>query len=103
MAELYSSKWKAYKKMNGKEKLKNIKGLFTNTRTRTIIILTGVVLLLAIFIGIYRLSGPVPGPEAQVNVRAIPGNIQSIPGGFDRPQTPEYARLQEQQNVQQAR
>lgn len=85
------------------ERLKNIKGLFTNTRTRTILILTGVIILLAIFVGVYRLSGPPPGPATDVSVRSVPGGIQSVPGGFDRPQTPEYARLQEQQNIQQAR
>lgn len=84
-------------------KLSNIKGLFRNTRTRTILILTGVVLFFAVLIGIFRLSAPVPGPTGEAKMRQLPGNIQSIPGGFEKTQTPEYAKLQEQQNAEQAK
>src|SRR5690348_1142538 len=86
--------------MNGK--LKNITGLFKDTRTRTIIILTGAILAVAVVLGMVRLFGQAKGPPPQASVRGGPGNIQSIPGGFDRPETVEYARLQEEQNRQQA-
>lgn len=83
--------------------LKNLAGLFRNARTRTIIILTGIVLVLAVIIGVVRLNSQPSGPAAAAQVGAGgPGNIQSVPGGFVRPETQVYAQLQEQQNAQQA-
>jgi len=82
-------------------KLKNITGLFKDTRTRTIIIFTGVILAIAIIMGLVRFFGQSAGPESQAQV-AGPANIQSIPGGFDKPVSAEYAQLQEKQNQLQA-
>lgn len=82
--------------------LKNIGGLFRNTRTRTIILLTIGFLVLAIVIGIFRLGGGAKGPATEANIRTSP-NIQSVPGGFENPESPEYIRLQEKQNLQQAK
>ena len=82
--------------------LKNLAGLFRNARTRTIIIITGIVLGLAIIIGIARLNSQPAGPAATAQVGGGPGAIQSVPGGFVRPENQVYAQLQEQQNAQQA-
>ncbi len=83
-------------------KLKNIGGLFRNARTRTIIIFTGIILAFALVMGLVRLFGTASGPESQAQLSGPRGNLQSIPGGFDRPVTPEYAQLQAKQNVLQA-
>lgn len=83
-------------------KLKNIADLFKNTRTRTIIVFTGIVILIAIIVSVVRLTKGTSGPAATATVETTP-SIQSIPGGFDQSTTAEYARLQEQQNVLQAK
>jgi type IV secretory pathway VirB10-like protein/rRNA processing protein Gar1 len=86
--------------MNGK-RFQNIAGLFRSTRSRTIIIFTAVVMGLAILAGVIRLlnkEGPAPASSQVGGV----GGIQSVPGGFDRPETAEYARLQEEQNISEA-
>lgn len=87
---------------NNNNKRKNLANLFRQARTRTIIIVTGVLVLLAILVGIFRLTAPTPGPQSEVNLHEVPGNIKAVPGGFDHPESPEYAKLQEQQNLQQA-
>lgn len=86
--------------MNG-NKLKNIKGLFRDTRSRAILIFTGTILLFGIVVGLFRLSSQGTGPEGEASVKTAP-QIESVPGGFDRPVSTEYARLQEQQNATQA-
>jgi len=83
-------------------RLKNLAGLFKDTRTRTIIIFTGLVIIFAIVVGIVRMNKAPQGPGSSAEVQGAP-NIQSIPGGFDKPTTAEYARLQEQQNELQAK
>lgn len=89
--------------MNGKNStLKNVTGLFRNARTRTIILLTAGILLFAVMVGFFRLSSAPPGPQSAGSLRTNP-SIQSIPGGFNQAESPEYARLQEQQNAQEAR
>lgn len=77
----------------------NIKSLFSNTRTRVIIIFTLVLLLVAILIGYFKLRDIGSGPLSSA-VTSAPGAIQSIPGVLDP--TAQYAHLQEQQNVDQA-
>lgn len=85
-------------------KLQNVASLFRNTRTRTIILFTGGVLLLGVIIGLVKLAKQNSGgPEASAQVRGAP-NIQSVPGGFGgAAPSAEYAQLQEQQNVMQAK
>jgi intracellular multiplication protein IcmE len=83
-------------------KKENIKALFSNTRTRVIILFTVVLLVFAIVFGFLRLSQSIaPGSEATANVGNVPGGIQSIPGSLNP--TPQYAKLQEQQNITQAK
>lgn len=81
-------------------KLSNIKDLFKQGRTRVIILVTMFVLLIAIVVGVVSVRSKIKGTEASANISDAPGGIQSIP--FDAPNE-EYARLQQEQNEQQAK
>ncbi len=81
-------------------KKENIKSLFSNTRTRVIIIFTAVLLILAIVIGYIKLRAINTGPSAVATLGHTPGAIQSIPGVLNP--TAQYAKLQEEQNISQA-
>lgn len=83
--------------MAGKRKFKVA---FSNTRTRVIIIFTLSLLILAVVIGYIKLRGAGSGPSATATLSHAPGAIQSIPGVLNP--TAQYARLQEEQNVNQA-
>ena len=81
-------------------KKENIKALFTNTRSRVIIVFTAILLIVAIVFGIaqfIRLSNN--NTDISSDVPNTPG-IQSIPGALNP--TAQYAKLQEAQNVNQA-
>lgn len=78
----------------------NLKSLFSNTRSRVIIIFTAVLLILAVVIGYVKLRAINTGPSASANLSQAPGGIQSIPGVLDP--TAQYAKLQEEQNLTQA-
>ncbi len=78
----------------------NLKSLFSNTRSRVIIIFTTVLLILTVVIGYVKLRSISTGPEATANLSSAPGSIQSIPGVLDP--TAQYAKLQEEQNLSQA-
>ncbi len=83
-------------------KKENLKALFTNTRTRVIIIFTSVLLLIAVGIGIIKLrSAADVGASATASVSGAPVDIKSIPGALDP--TEQYAKLQQVQNVEQAK
>lgn len=77
----------------------NLKSLFSNTRTRVIIIFTAVLMVIAVVIGYVKLRSVGEGPLSSANITNVPG-IQSIPGALDP--TAQYAKLQEEQNVSQA-
>ncbi|MDX2165207.1 MAG: TrbI/VirB10 family protein [Gammaproteobacteria bacterium] len=81
------------------ERMKNIAGLFKDTRTRTILLTTLFILLVAVVIGVLSMRGRVKGVEAGAGVTSAPGGIQSVP--FSAPNE-EYARLQEKQNKESA-
>ena len=81
--------------------LKNLSTLFKNTRTRAILIVTIGLIFLGIMIGIISLKKRLPGPQVSVALQSSPAGITSVPGGFEQPETAEYAKLQTQQNVQQ--
>lgn len=81
-------------------KKENIKSLFTNTRTRVIIIFTLVLVLLTIVIGYFKLRSSSSNLESTATLTYVPGSIQSIPGTLEP--TAQYAHLQEEQNVNQA-
>lgn len=79
-------------------RLNNLGNLFRDTRSRTIIIITAIIIILALLIGYWKLRSTTPAP-GQVTVGRVPV-IESIPGSLNP--TEEYARLQQEQNVQQA-
>ena len=79
----------------------NIKALFTDARTRVIVLFTVVLLLLTVSIGYYKFKSPSLSVDAGASVSTGPGGIRSIPGSAN--QTAQYAFLQEKQNVEQAK
>jgi hypothetical protein len=82
------------------EKAKNIAGLFKDARTRTIVLVTAIALLVAMVVGVYSMRSRIFGAAGgSASVKGAPGGIESIP--FQAP-NPEYARIQEAQNVAQA-
>lgn len=78
----------------------NLKALFTNTRTRVIIVFTFLLLVIAVVIGYLRMSSSTDLAESSANLPNTP-SIQSIPGALNP--TEQYAKLQEAQNVNQAK
>ncbi|MBA2648251.1 MAG: type IVB secretion system protein DotG/IcmE [Legionella sp.] len=77
----------------------NLKSLFSNTRTRVIILFTVILLLLAVGIGYLKFRSSI---QSSVETSRISGSpdIQSIPGSPDP--NPQYAKIQEEQNLAQA-
>ena len=82
-------------------KLQNITHLFKNVRTRTIIIVTALILLLGLLVGVGRLMNKAAPADSSIQLKDPP-NLQSIPGGLDQSPSADYQRLQQQQNIQQA-
>src|SRR3989338_1762235 len=79
----------------------NLKALFTNTKTRVIIVFTSILLLTAVVIGYFKLTSTAgSGATASADIASVPGSIRSIPGAVDP--TPQYAKLVDQQNISQA-
>lgn len=78
----------------------NLKSLFSNTRTRVIIIFTAALMVFAVVVGIIKIRSASTGPQTEVSITTGPGGIQSIPGVLNP--TAQYAKLQEEQNVNQA-
>lgn len=80
----------------------NLKALFTNTRSRVIILFTITIMIIAVVIGVIKFSsfGKI-APKSSANIAAAPGGIESLPGALN--QTAQYASLQQLQNVNQAK
>lgn len=78
----------------------NLKALFTNTRSRVIIIFTAIVLIIAVVIGVIRFTSFTTSERAGARVTGAPTGIRSIPGSPDP--TAQYAHLVETRNIQQA-
>ncbi|WP_342146702.1 TrbI/VirB10 family protein [Rickettsiella endosymbiont of Aleochara curtula] len=85
-----------------KLQLQNITRLFKNIRTRSIIILTGCILLFGFLYGYIHLSKKSPVEESSIQLKGSPANIQSVPGGVEQSPSADYQRLQAQQNLEQA-
>ncbi|MGL5741187.1 MAG: type IVB secretion system protein DotG/IcmE [Legionella sp.] len=81
-------------------KKENIKSLFSNSRTRVIIIFTAVLLAIAVIVGYVKLRAVTTTSSVTSAVSHAPGGIQSIPGALN--QTAQYAKLQQEQNITQA-
>ena len=78
----------------------NIKALFSNSRSRVIILFTLVLLVIAIVIGVIKLSSSTVDQDAGASLNYSTGGIQSTPGAIN--QTAQYAALQATQNIEQA-
>ncbi|MDP3561464.1 MAG: type IVB secretion system protein DotG/IcmE [Legionellaceae bacterium] len=81
-------------------KKENIKALFSNTRTRIIIVFTLILLLTTIIIGFVKFGKSLDPFGDSSDVSRAPAGIESIPGA--RNPTDEYVALQQKQNIQQA-
>lgn len=81
-------------------KKENLKSLFSNTRTRVIIVFTAALLIIAVVIGFFKIRSATTSSIAAAEVSTVPGGIQSIPGVLNP--TAQYAKLQEEQNITQA-
>lgn len=77
----------------------NIKALFTNTRSRVIIIFTFVVLVLFIIFGYLKFFSATNGEGANSALSGAP-SIESVPGSLNP--IPEYVELLQKQNIEQA-
>ncbi|OIZ99541.1 hypothetical protein BEV13_05605 [Rickettsiella grylli] len=85
-----------------KLQLKNMIYLFKNIRTRSIIIVTGCILLFGFLYGFMHLTNKKPPVEnTSIQLKETP-DIDSIPGGLKKPPSTDYQRLQAQQNLEQA-
>lgn len=79
----------------------NLKSLFSNTRSRLIIVITAVLFLLAVTIGFVKFKSATHlGSVASVDLSGQTANIASVPGALNP--TVQYAKLQAQQNMSQA-
>ncbi len=78
-------------------RLQNLSNLFADMKTRTIILVTGGVLLLAIVVGVVGLHRSRTAATSKATIQTAPQNIQSVPG--ISPTSPEYAELQKQLNL----
>lgn len=85
-----------------KLQLQNITRLFKNIRTRSIIILTGCILLFGFLYGYIHLSKKPSVEDSSIQLKGSPANIQSVPGGVEQSPSADYQRLQAQQNLEQA-
>ncbi len=84
-----------------KLQLQNIANLFKNIRTRSIIIITGCILLFGFLYGFLYLTNKKVVGNTSVQLKESP-NIQSVPGGLTQSPSAAYQRLQAQQNREQA-
>ena len=76
---------------------KNIKGLFKDVRTRTIIVLTSILVVFVVFVGITGfLKSKRSAPASDASTSSIP-KMKSVPG--IKPTTQQFADLQKKQNV----
>ncbi len=79
----------------------NLKSLFSNTRSRIIILFTAVLLLLAVIVGVSKLlSAPSAEKQASASISSVP-SVGSTPGQLNP--APEYVKLLQAQNITQAK
>ncbi len=80
-------------------KLTNLKVLMSNSRTRVIFIVTLAVIIVALVIAVSFFNRG--AQTSSSNVGGVP-QINAVVGGFDHAPTPQYAKLQREQNAAQA-
>jgi type IV secretory pathway VirB10-like protein len=78
-------------------RLENLSGLFSNVRTRSIIIAAGGIVVLIIIVGIIGLRRNAADTAAGAKLTKAT-NLQSVPG--INPTSPQYAQIQQQVNQQ---
>ncbi|MEE9451838.1 MAG: pentapeptide repeat-containing protein, partial [Gammaproteobacteria bacterium] len=79
---------------------KNLKTMFSDTRSRVIFLLTFAFLAIVVVGSLYAFYQKTGKSMARANVAGSPSGLRSIPGSVD--QTKQYAELQQEQNAQQA-
>jgi intracellular multiplication protein IcmE len=77
-----------------------MKRLFSDARSRLVIILTAGIMLAGIVLGYFYFRHPVTGPASTAQLTNAPGTIQSIPGS--QAPTEQYAKLVEEDNKKKA-
>lgn len=82
-------------------KKENLKALFTNVRSRVIIIFTFIILATAVLIGLFKIGLFSSNSNLLASDVKTSPSIQSIPGALDP--TAQYVKLQENQNMNQAK
>ena len=80
-------------------KLTNLKALMSNSRTRVIFIVTLAVMVVAFVVAFSFFTHD--SGVASSSLGSTP-QINAVVGGFDKAPTPQYAKLQQEQNAQQA-
>jgi intracellular multiplication protein IcmE len=81
--------------------IKSRKSLFSSTRTRVIVLFTLSIVALAVIFALISIHNADTQVAANANLSNVPGSINSIPGSLN--QTIQYAGLQQQQNIDQAK
>lgn len=86
--------------------IKKITGLFSNSKTRILVLVAALIIVILTLWGVSAivnsLHGPL-GPESSASVGGIP-NIESTPGDWGgRKSSPEYIKQVKQRNVEQAK
>ncbi len=81
--------------------MKNLGSLFADTRSRTIMLFTTFIVVAGIVVALLVLRARTTEPNSSASITHAPGGIQSIPGALDP--TEQYAKLQEEQNISQAK
>ncbi len=80
-------------------KKENLKSLFSNTRTRVIILFTALLMIFAVVVGYVKFKSASVTNISEAQLIGV-GNIQSIPGTLNP--TEQYSELQKEQNLTQA-
>lgn len=82
-------------------KKENLKALFSNTRTRVIIVFTIIILMIAMIVGIVKFSASMKLSSSSSSDLQTAPSLRSIPGTTNP--TAQYETLQQAENVVQAR
>lgn len=79
-------------------RFKNIAKLLGDLKSRTIIIVTAMIIIFAVVIGFLNYKRELVGPAANSQVETVPSSLKAIPG--QQNQNIEYAKLQEKENLE---
>ena len=80
--------------------MKNLKNLFSDSRSRTILLFLGFVVVVALIVAAISIRSRIAGPEGKSSIVGGAGSIESVP--FATNPTEQYAKLIEEQNVSKA-